>query len=253
MLKKIVLKKILTAVIFPLSIFTLISSWFVYHLLKNTITKKIKYIFISVFIFFILITMQPMAGIFINSLENDFVCLIDTTKIKEAEYIIILGGGYSDAENMPTTSQLGSSSLLRLVEGIRLKRINPNAKLIFSGGKPFTEKYSEASIYESAYKNLTSDTSKQILSEIPHNTKSEADETYKLIGNKKLILVTSANHMKRAVYLFEQMGCNIIPAPCDFLVKNIKYYPALPSWSSIKQTEYAIHEYIGILRYKIIK
>jgi uncharacterized SAM-binding protein YcdF (DUF218 family) len=197
--------------------------------------------------------MQPIAGIFINSLENDFVCLTDTNTIKEAQYIIILGGGYKDAENMPTTSQLGSSSLLRLVEGIRLKKINPNAKLIFSGGKPFSEKYSEASIYESAYKSLTSDKSKQILSEIPHNTKSEADETYKLIGNKKLIVVTSANHMKRAVYLFEKMGCNVIPAPCDFLVKNIKYYPALPSWSSIKQTEFAIHEYIGLLRYKIIK
>ncbi len=207
MLKKIILKKILTALIFPLSIFTLISSWFVFHLLKNTVTPKIKYIFAGTFIFFVLITMQPIAGIFVNSLENNFVCLTDTNTIKEAEYIIILGGGYNDAENMPTTSQLGSSSLLRLVEGIRLKKINPNTKLIFS---------------------------------------------YKLIGNKKLILVTSANHMKRAVYLFEKMGCNVIPAPCDFLVKNIKYYPALPSWSSIKQTEYAIHEYIGILRYKII-
>jgi len=252
MLKKIILKKILTALIFPLSILTLISSWFVFHLLKNTVTPKIKYIFTGTFIFFVLITMQPIAGIFVNSLENDFVCLTDTNTIKEAEYIIILGGGYNDAENMPTTSQLGASSLLRLVEGIRLKKINPNAKLIFSGGKPFSEKYTEASIYESAYRSLTSDTSKQILSEIPHNTKSEADETYKLIGNKKLILVTSANHMKRAVYLFEKMGCNVIPAPCDFLVKNLKYYPALPSWSSIKQTEFAIHEYIGILRYKII-
>jgi hypothetical protein len=48
-------------------------------------------------------------------------------------------------KNMPATSHsLVHSSLLRLVEGMRLKLINPNAKLIFSGGKPFSEDYSEA-------------------------------------------------------------------------------------------------------------
>jgi hypothetical protein len=195
--------------------------------------------------------MQPFASIFINSLENDYECLIDSNKIKSAEYIIILGGGYNYNENMPASSQLGISSLARLVEGLRLKKINPSAQIIFSGGKPFTEKYSEASIYQKTYQSITNDTGKYLLSELPHNTKSEADEAFKLIGKSKAILVTTASHMPRSVYLFNKMGCNVIAAPCDFSVKDLKYFPSFPSGMSIKQTELAIHEYVAIWGYKL--
>lgn len=251
MLRRIILKKILTILIFPASVLSLIGIWFSFLLVKNKVTTKVKYIFIVSFALFILITMQPTAAIMVNSLENNYVSLLDTNKIKEAEYIIVLGGGYNDGEEMPASSLLSNSSLARLVEGIRLKQINKNAKLIFSGGKPFTENYSEANIYQRAYQSLTKDTLPNILSESPHNTKSEADEAFKLVGNKKMILVTSSTHMPRAMYLFEKMGCNVTPAPCEFLIKTLKYYPNFPSGNSIKQTEIAIHEYIGLLGYKL--
>ena len=251
MLKRIILKKILTIFIFPISLFGLICIWFIYHLSRNSVTKRIKIVFISSFVFFFLITMQPFASIFINSLENDYESLLDTNKIKSAEYIIILGGGYTDDKTMPESSQLGISSLARLIEGMRLKKINTKAKFIFSGGKPFTEKYSEASIYQKTYKSISYDTANYILSELPHNTKSEADEAFKLIGKSKLILVTTASHMPRSVYLFEKMGCNVIPAPCDFSVKDLAFLPNFPSGMSIKQTELAIHEYVGIWGYKL--
>lgn len=251
MLKRIILKKILTIFIFPISFFSIITFWFIYHLSKNNLTQKVKYIFITSFVLIFVVTMQPFSSIFIRSLENNYSPLIDSIKINDADYIVVLGGGYNDEENMPETSLLGLSSLARLIEGTRLKKINPSATLIFSGGKPYSEKYSEAQISQLAYKSISNDTSKNILSEIPHNTKSEADETHKIVGKKKLILVTSASHMTRAVYLFEKMGCNVIPAPCEFSVKNIKYYPNFPSGNSIKQTEIAIHEYIALLGYKL--
>jgi uncharacterized SAM-binding protein YcdF (DUF218 family) len=162
-----------------------------------------------------------------------------------------LGGGFNYQKNMPATTLLGNSSLLRLIEGMRLKLINPKAKLIFSGGKPFTEDYTEAKIYEEAYQMLSKDTTKQMLSTLPHNTKSEAVEAFNLIGNKKLILVTSASHMKRAIYLFKKAGCDVIAAPCDFNVKGMKYYPSLPSGGSIKAVELALNEYVGLLGYKL--
>lgn len=251
MLKRIILKKILTILIYPASVFSLIGFWFSFLLLKNKVTSKAKFIFLGSFFLFVIITMQPTAAIMVHSLENNYSSLIDTNKIKEAEYIIVLGGGYNDGDEMPESSLLSSGSLSRLIEGIRLKQINKNAKLIFSGGKPYTENHTEASIYQNAYKSLTNDTIPQILSEIPHNTKSEADEAFKLVGNKKMLLVTSATHMPRAMYLFQKMGCNVTPAPCDFFVKKVKYYPNFPSGNSIKQAEIAIHEYVGILGYKL--
>ncbi len=251
MLKRIILKKILTILIFPISLFGIICIWFIYHLSRNSVTKKIKIIFISSFVFFFLITMQPFASIFINSLENDYECLLDSNKIKSAEYIIILGGGYSDYANMPASSQLGVSSLARLVEGIRLKKINPSAQLIFSGGKQFNENNTQACLLNKAYLSLTNDTVKNILNEQAHNTKSEADEAFKLIGKSKLILVTTASHMPRSVYLFNKMGCNVIAAPCDFTVKDLDYFPSFPNGMSIHQTEVSIHEYVAIFGYKL--
>lgn len=251
MLKRTILKKILTILIFPISLFEIICIWFIYHLIKNTVTRKIKIIFISSFVFFIIITMQPFSSIFINSLENDYECLLDSNKIKSAEYIIILGGGYSDDSNMPASSQLSLSSTARLVEGMRLKKINPSAKIIFSGGTQFNENNTQANLLYNAYLSLVNDTGKNILSEQAHNTKSEADEAYKIIGKRKLILVTTASHMPRAVYLFNKMGCNVIAAPCDFTVKNLEYYPSFPNGMSIKQTEIAIHEYLAIMGYKL--
>lgn len=251
MIKRIILKKILTILIFPISLFGIICIWFIYHLSRNSVTKKIKIIFISSFVFFFLITMQPFASIFINSLENDYESLLDSNKIKSAEYIIILGGGYTDDEKMPASSQLGVSSLARLVEGMRLKRINPTAKLIFSGGKQFNENKTQASLSNKAYLSLINDTIINILSEQAHNTKSEADEAFELIGKSKLILVTTASHMPRSVYLFNKMGCNVIAAPCDFTVKDFEYFPGFPSGMSIHQTEIAIHEYVAICGYKL--
>ncbi|MFA9213904.1 MAG: YdcF family protein [Candidatus Methylacidiphilales bacterium] len=251
MLKRIILKKILTILIFPTSVFSLLGVWFSFLLLKNKVTAKAKYIFIGSFFLFVIITMQPTAAIMVHSLENDYASLVDTNKIKEAEFIIVLGGGYNDGNEMPASSLLSNGSLSRLIEGIRLKQINKSAKLIFSGGKPYTENHTEASIYQNAYKSLTNDNIPQILSELPHNTKSEADEAFKLVGNKKMILVTSSTHMPRAMYLFQKMGCNVTPAPCEFFVKTLKYYPNFPSGNSIKQTEIAIHEYIGLLGYKL--
>ncbi|MCF8429698.1 MAG: YdcF family protein [Bacteroidia bacterium] len=251
MLKRIILKKILTILIFPISLFGIICIWFIYHLTRNSVTKKIKIIFISAFVFFYLITMQPFASIFINSLENNYACLLDSNKIKNAEYIVILGGGYTDDENMPASSQLGLASLARLIEGMRLKKINPTAQFIFSGGKPYTEKHSEASIYQKTYRSISYDTTNYLLSELPHNTKSEADEVFKLIGKSKIIVVTTASHMPRSMYLFEKMGCKVTAAPCDFSVKDLEYFPSFPNGMSIKQTELAIHEYVAIWCYKL--
>lgn len=250
---RVIIKKIFTILFYPTSLLALVSIWFIYSLVKGKPTKWPKYIFIGLFIATLLVTSQPISSIFINSLENDYESLLDSNKIKQAQYIVILGGGYSKGENIPATSQLNNSSLARLIEGMRLKVINPNATIIFSGGNNnFDSKESEAQIYQLAYKTISNDTSRQILSERPHNTRSEADETFKLIGNKPIIIVTTAWHMPRAMYLFKQAGCNAIAAPCDYLAKEITYLPDLPNSNSIRQFEMAFHEYIGIAAYKLL-
>jgi uncharacterized SAM-binding protein YcdF (DUF218 family) len=78
-------------------------------------------------------------------------------------------------------------------------------------------------------------------------------------GIDRIILVTSAMHMPRAVGLFERQGFEVIPAPVDF---NATYSPAeeqlnlratlldlIPSVGNLELTSRVMKEYIGLIVY----
>jgi uncharacterized SAM-binding protein YcdF (DUF218 family) len=69
-----------------------------------------------------------------------------------------------------------------------------------------------------------------------------------------IILVTSAMHMERSVKVFEKAGFTVYPAPtdfgadADFQPKAIHY---LPHAGALSGTTAALHEYYGMLAYRI--
>jgi len=83
--------------------------------------------------------------------------------------------------------------------------------------------------------------------ETPKDTKEEAIETKKIVGNKAFILVTSASHMKRSALLFEKKSLNIIPSPTNHLAFKDDSYSAYFSAKNIRKSEMAIHEYLGLM------
>jgi uncharacterized SAM-binding protein YcdF (DUF218 family) len=76
-------------------------------------------------------------------------------------------------------------------------------------------------------------------------------------GAQSILLVTSATHMPRAVYLFEQQGFEVIPAPTDFSITDADWeqlwHPDIenfllgffPQSSYLGSTTSAMKEYIG--------
>jgi len=70
---------------------------------------------------------------------------------------------------------------------------------------------------------------------------------------KTVFLVTSANHMPRSVWCFEQQGFNVIPAPTDYLTTQKTYdlRSFLPRWNVLSDSGTALHEYLGYIWYKI--
>ena len=68
------------------------------------------------------------------------------------------------------------------------------------------------------------------------------------------ILITSAFHMRRAMFLVDMYDINVVPYPVDWQIKNDKF----PFYSynislSFHYWEIILHELFGILYYKIIK
>lgn len=99
-----------------------------------------------------------------------------------------------------------------------------------------------------------------------HNTYENAVACQKIVqerGIKRIILVTSAAHMPRAVGVFKRLGIEVIPAPTGYTVTqwntgiNFHEAPAtlitslLPSADNLEITTRMLKEYFGIFTYKI--
>jgi uncharacterized SAM-binding protein YcdF (DUF218 family) len=73
-------------------------------------------------------------------------------------------------------------------------------------------------------------------------------------GLRRVLLVTSAVHMPRALAIFRSLGVDAIPAPTDFSGGRPpspgELMAWLPSADSLRATSIALKEYLGILVYR---
>ncbi len=98
------------------------------------------------------------------------------------------------------------------------------------------------------------------------NTFENAVNSRRILEHKgidRIILVTSALHMPRAVRLFEKQGFEVIPAPTDYNVTQTDWdrlwevnlttqiFNFLPSVGNLSDTTAVFKEYIGIAIYRL--
>ena len=75
-------------------------------------------------------------------------------------------------------------------------------------------------------------------------------------GKPRIILVTSAFHMRRGKMLFERQGLEVEPFPADFQTSDrptLNILSFIPSAQALAKSEMAMREGIGILYYTLIK
>ena len=89
------------------------------------------------------------------------------------------------------------------------------------------------------------------------NTEDEAADVARLLrerGAERIILVTSAYHMRRSQLLFEHTGLSVEPYPVDFRVDSYPEPAVLrfaPSAEALYRSELALRELIGWLYYRV--
>jgi len=186
------------------------------------------------------------------SLENRYPPLLhldNVKKISDRVFIVVLGGGSNPDQQLPLPSQLTPESLSRLVEGVRLYRQLPGARLLLSGGAVFQDVPEALTLAETAM--LLGARKEDIYMESKSlDTGDQAREIAAMIGKAPCILVTSAIHMPRSIALFRKQGLNPVPAPTNYLVmKRTHLHPGIffPNALSLRKAEAAIHEYLGLL------
>lgn len=164
-------------------------------------------------------------------------------------YFVVLGAGNGETPGVAAINRLSTSARARVCEAVRLARLVPSAKVIFSGpGRPGVP--SDAEVQAEAAVSLGLDRSRVLLVDYAHDTEDEANVTRKLTGDAPVGVVTSAWHMPRAMALMHHAGVRATPCPTDYMVlpaaeRQITDY----TWSveSIAVSTWAVKERIGYL------
>lgn len=196
-----------------------------------------------------------IANLFVRPLENDFrPLLVDKApaaadaQARGARWIVVLGGGHADDKHLPPSSELSPSTLARLIEGLRLKRKLPNAKVLLSGGFGWGGR-THAELLADAAVALGFSREDLVLEKRTFDTADEAQFISATVGRDPFILVSSATHLPRAAALFRKQGSHPLPSPTDFTAfdRGLTFESFLPSATAIHKLERANHEYIGHL------
>ena len=178
--------------------------------------------------------------------------------------IVVLGGGVrqgaADGERRreqpeAVAASLTEESLARVVYGAVLYR-RLGVPVIVSGGTTWREPSarSEAEVAAATLLSLGVPESKVIQEGRSRTTWENAEEVAKILdrqGLSRIVLVTSAVHMPRALLAFTRAGIACVPGPANYMSQTIS--PAavdfIPSFRALQETFFAFQEYCGMVLY----
>lgn len=199
-----------------------------------------------------LCSIGPVADRMFFALERQYPPLqLDSEEVRslKPDYIVILGGSESYHPQRPITSRQAGSSMARLVEGIRVHKSFPEAKMVITGGPVNGDGPSVAAEMGELAKLLGLE-GEVILEEKARDTKDNAGMLQARLQDKSFILVTSGYHMPRAMGLFRGQGLKPVASPAETKVwPGVKYEhrQLIPSSSNLAKVNTALHEYLGLV------
>jgi len=247
----IFLSKVFTYLVLPPGVFILIL-FFVFIFIPK---KKKIFPLISLLILYLL-SIQPVSDLLLKPLENAYPPLSSEFKKDWPQAIVILGGGtiLGSPEAGTGKDTLTSDAMKRVVYAYSL-RDTFKVPFIFSGGKTFEYgQEAEALTAGRLFVSLGLPFDRLIMETRSRNTWENAKETA-IYGFEKIVLVTSAYHVKRSVYCFNRQGLSVIAAPTDYKCdrgRKYDFFSFMPTMSGLYNSYLALHEYIGLMIYKVI-
>ncbi len=183
----------------------------------------------------------------------------DENDAPTADAIIVLsGGGRPKAPGKANIFEWGDPD--RYFAGISLFQKKKAPRLFFTGGTtPYSDNYKdEGTLYKEHAISLGIPLYAITITNKVVNTSQEAIEIRKsfnkMNSSRKILLVTSAFHMKRAKKIFERQGFRVYPFPVDFKTSNILLwknpYQWIPNSESLSKSSQALRELMGRAIYR---
>lgn len=225
-------------------------------LVRERFTRLANALFVFALTLLLLLSMPLVADGLCRQLEGDYPALSRAqVDALHADAIVVLAGGWRRAPEYGGET-VNVFSLQRLTYGVWLHR-HSGLPLALSGGRVYGRaRAAEAELMAQA---LRQDFALQPrwLETDSRNTAENARNTVALLkqsGVQKIVLVSHAFHMARAVPEFEAQGVEVIPAPMGFLAGpeyRFRWHLLLPSVGALQRSYLGLHELLGRAWYRI--
>ncbi len=208
------------------------------------------------FLFLTASAMPPVAKELAGRLERQYLPL-SVEQSPQADAIIVLGGGVNIKVPPRVTAELGEGAD-RVLHAARLYKAGRAPIIIASGGNVFpqTTALAEAAHMAELLQEWGVPAGAIVTEQNSRNTHENALAVEKLIdrnGYGRVLLVTSAIHMPRAMATFRSAGIDVVASPTDILVTKYRQPGGLdwmPSVGALGLTTLAVKEYIGTAIYE---
>jgi uncharacterized SAM-binding protein YcdF (DUF218 family) len=178
---------------------------------------------------------------------------------QNADAIVILGGSVASKTPPRLGPELVDSSD-RILHAARLYRAGKAPVVVVSGGRGFGSDPTlapESTEMAELLQEWGVPKDAILAERSSRSTHENGVETKRLLAGKRtlrVLLVTSAIHMKRAILVYRKAGFDVVPSPTDFaFVERVQSSPFdfVPDVGALAGTSAALKERIGLVYYRL--
>ena len=194
----------------------------------------------------------PLPTLLLSNLEKPYV-VRDFKEIPYCDAIVVLGGGHRLSAHDIFGFELADAGD-RILTGMELMRQHKGKTLVV-GGAPVRvgdQKQDSAEFLKRWFYTWQMPNAPILTLGGSPNTRAEALYVQKLAAQhrwQKVILVTSAYHMRRAEAVFKNLGLTVVPVGCDFRAQGLSIpedrVSYVPNLDRFIQMHLFLHETVG--------
>jgi len=175
---------------------------------------------------------------------------------QDVDTIVVLSGAIQFYSWTGEHVELATDTLCRCLHADKLYRRRGGCRILVTGGKVESDTPGPALAVamRDFLVQLGVKPSDILVEDNSRSTYENAVESQKLLdklGVTRIVLITDATHMPRAVRCFRRQGLEVIPAACNHHANyfQLKAYDFLPSCGAAGDIGTAAHEWLGFLWY----
>lgn len=170
--------------------------------------------------------------------------------------VVVLGTGFNPDSELPANSRVSGVFLSRFAEGARICNQLPNSPMLVSVAGEATEK-SKSDFLDEITQLFQVERSRIHLISHATSTRDEAKAAMDYVDGQKVIVVTSASHMVRAMTIFEDVGLIALPAPTAYQLTRRgspgdRVLPRwIPSTDGVNSNHQWLYEMVALLWHRL--